>query len=136
MAGGRAVAQRQPLGVVVGEAGHARGVGPHQRAQRQIEADRLDRLHERRAGARIAEQDHFRRQQGHIDGGGGLGVIDAGEHGGAVRRHGGDQALDRLGLIAPGSRVTSPSMAMPLRPSFFCKTRSPTASPRPVDAAR
>jgi hypothetical protein len=98
--GGGAVPLRQPFRVVVGEARHARGVGPYERPQRQIEAHRLNRLHERRAGARVAEQDHLRRQQGHIDGRGGLGVIDVGEHGGAMRRHGGDQALDRLGLIA------------------------------------
>ena len=91
----------QPFRVVVGEPRHARGVGPHQRAQRQINADRLNRLHQRGAAARGAKQDQLGRQQGQIDGGGGLGVIDAREHRGAMRRHGGDQTLDRLGLIAP-----------------------------------
>jgi hypothetical protein len=58
------VTLRKPARIVVRQPHPTRRIFPSQRLERQIDADRLDCLHQRRARGRIAEDQQLRRTQG------------------------------------------------------------------------
>ena len=91
---GHAVARGEPGGVVVAEPDRAVGILERQRLQRQVDPDRLPRLHQRRAALGVAENQKLGRPQRQARLVGALGVIDAREHLHALRGHVGREPVD------------------------------------------
>jgi hypothetical protein len=82
--------------IVVRQPGRALLVLPDQRLQRQVDADGLRLLHQRRAALGVAEDEQISRPQIHADGGSACGVIDMGKHGEALGLHLGLEPLHRV----------------------------------------
>jgi hypothetical protein len=75
------VPSRDPGWIIVGQPDLAVAVFPNERLQRKVNAGVLARLHERRAPARVAENDQCGRTQCRAGLGGSGRVIDLGEEG-------------------------------------------------------
>lgn len=93
--GAERVGRRNPLRVVIREPALAGRVLRRERLQRQVDAARLIRLHERRAGLRVAEDEEQRRAQCHPDGRRARRVIDTCEDGDALAFERLFEAVDR-----------------------------------------
>jgi hypothetical protein len=79
-------------------------VAPDEHAQRQLDPDLGVVGHQRRAGARVAEDDDLLGGELHAGLAGCGGVVDAGEHGEAVALDRGEQRGERFGVTTGASR--------------------------------
>jgi hypothetical protein len=95
------MAVRKPMGVIPGETDTPVFVLPGQRLERQIDADWLALLHERRAASWVAEDQQLGRTQVQASVVCAFLVVDAGEYQQACRDRCGRETIDRLGNGKP-----------------------------------